>query len=246
MLPPGSQAYRDAGGLIELCHLETKSTHVPKGKTPGVDAAGKPTTWYEAVYDFLDRHVKNPRRATAPEASLAGGPISAPTKVALRSVYSDGAIHFTTDGSDPTQHSPVCREPLTIAPGQSLRAIVIKAGLKPSEVASFDFRKTTESQPLIQNARWQYAANVGQPFEVKFAASGDGITWNVVGRRGHVIDRKSTSRESQAWLSINSSNGVLSGTPTAPGYNVVIVVARRSEGDEALVDAHRVVVVVRE
>ena len=65
-----------------------------------------------------------------------------------------------------------------------------------------------------------------------------------VGRRGHVIDRKSSSREPQAWLTIDSSNGVLSGTPTAPGYNVVIVVARRGEGDEARIDARRVVVVV--
>ena len=245
-VPPGSQAYRDAGGSLELCHLETKSTHVPKGKTRGVDAAGKPTTWHEAVYDFLDRHVKHPRQATAPEAYPAGGLIRSPMKVTLRSVYPDGAIHFTTDGTEPTQQSPVYREPLTISPGQSLRAIVLKPRLKPSEVASFDFRKTTDSQPTIQNAQPQYTAHVGQPFEVKLAADGDDISWNLIGRRGHVIDRKPTSRESQAWLGIDSSNGVLSGTPTAPGYNVVIVVAHRGEGDEAHVDARRVVIVVEE
>ena len=245
-VPPGSQAYRDAGGLLELCHLETKSTHVPNGQTPGVDAAGKPTTWHEAVYDFLDRHVKHPRQATAPEAYPAGGLVRSPMKVTLRSVYPDGAIHFTTDGTEPTQRSPVYREPLTISPGQSLRAIVLKPGLKPSEVASFDFRKTTNSRPTIQNAQPQYTTNVGRPFEVKLAADGDDFLWNVIGRRGHLIDRKPTSRESQAWLGIDSSNGVLSGTPTAPGYNVVIVVAHRGEGDEAHVDARRVVVIVEE
>lgn len=247
-VPPGSQAYRDAGALLELCHLETKSTHVPKGTTPGVDATGKPTTWFEAVYDFLDRHVKHPRQATAPEAYPAGGPISAPTKVTLQKIYSDGAIYFTTDGSNPTQQSPVYDAPLSISPGQSLRAIVVKPDLKPSEVASFKFRKTTVARPRILNARQHYTANVGKPFEVKLAAAadGDGVVWSLVGRRGHVIDRKANSRDSHTWLSIDASSGVLSGTPSAPGYNVVVVVARQGEGDEALVDARQIVVVVEE
>ncbi len=73
-VPAGAQAYRNAGGFIELCHLETKSTHVPKGTTPGLDAAGKATTWYEAVYEFLDCHVKHPRQATAAEAYSRGRP----------------------------------------------------------------------------------------------------------------------------------------------------------------------------
>jgi len=245
-VPLGSQAYRNAGGTLELCHLETKSTHVPKGSTRGVDAAGEPTTWYEAVYDFLDRHVKHPRQATAPEAYPAGGPICAPTEVFLRSVYSEASIHFTTDGSDPTQQSPAYREPLTISPGQTLRAIVIKPGLNPSEVASFTFRKTAVGRPIILNAGQRYTAYVGKPFEAKLTAEGDGIAWNLVGRRGHVIDRKTNSRELRNWLSIDANNGVLSGTPFAPGYNVVIVVARNGDGDEALVDARHVVVVVEE
>ncbi len=245
-VPPGSQAYRDAGGSLELCHLETKSTHVPKGTTPGVDAAGRPTTWHEAVYDFLDRHVKHPRQATAPEAYPAGGPISAPTKVTLRSVYSDGVIHFTTDGSATTRQSPVYREPLTISPGQSLRAIVVNPGLEPSEVASFTFRKATSPQRIIVNARPQYTAHVGKPFEAKLSADGFRIAWSLVGRRGHVIDRKANASESQAWLSINANSGVLSGTPTAPGYNVVIVTAGRGQGERGRVDARRVVVVVEE
>jgi hypothetical protein len=245
-VPPGSQAYRDAGGSLELCHLETKSTHVPKGATPGVDAAGRPTTWHEAVYDFLDRHVKHPRQATAPEAYPAGGPIYAPTKVALRSVYSDGVIHFTTDGSNPTEQSSVYHEPIVITPGQTVRAMVVSSGLEPSEVASYTFRKATSQQPLIVNAHPQYTAHVGKPFEARLSADGFRIAWSLVGRRGHVIDRKVKSRESRVWLNIDASSGVLSGTPTAPGYNVVIVVARKGDGDEALVDARHVVVVVEE
>jgi len=161
-------------------------------------------------------------------------------------IQSDGVIHFTTDGSAPTRQSSVYHEPLTISPGQSLRAIVVTPGLEPSEVASFTFRKATSPQPLIVNARLQYTAHVAKPFEAKLSADGFRIAWSLVGRRGHVINRKANASESQAWLSINSNSGVLSGTPTAPGYNVVIVTARRGQGERGRVDARRVVVVVGE
>ncbi len=245
-VPPGSQAYRDAGGSLELCHLETKSTHVPKGTTLGVDAKGRPTAWHEAVYNFLDRHVKHPRQATAPEAYPAGGLIRSPTKVTLRSVYPNAAIHFTTDGSAPTQQSTVYREPLTISPGQSVRAIVVTPGLEPSEVASFTFRKTAAGRPIIANARPQYTAKVGHQFEARFAIDGEDGTWHVVGRRSHVIDRKSNPPRARPWLSIDAKSGTLSGTPTAPGYYVLIVTARRGQGDDTRVDARHVVVVVEE
>jgi hypothetical protein len=236
-VPDGPAAYRAAGATVGICHPDVRNTHVPDGATPAVSKGGSPTTWHGRIYEFFDEHVKNPKRATAPEAGPAG-----PAGVVLRSVHGDAAIRFTTDGSEPTASSPAYSGPVTLRPGETLRAIAVVPGLQPSAPARFPFGAASSAGPVITMRQAHYTATVGRPFDARFEAEGAGVEWHLCGRRGNVIDTASKGRK--AWLIIDPKTGRLSGTPEAPGYVVAMVVANGPDGKSA--DARRVVVTIEE
>jgi hypothetical protein len=205
---------------------------------------GRPTTWKERIYRFFDEYVKSPRRATSPEALPAGGPIHGPTPVVLRSVHAEATIHYTLDGSEPTPRAPVYRGPVTAAPGRALKAIAAVPGLEPSPVATFRFGEAARPAPVITTTESHFRAKVGQPFSAQLEARGDAVTWHLCGRPGNVIDRKHNPPRLVPWLDVDPQTGELSGTPDAPGYAVVLVVASVEDGEQTLCDAREIVVTV--
>jgi hypothetical protein len=245
-VPEGPRLYRESGAVAEVVHLKVKNTHVPKGDSPVVGKGGRPTTWHDRIYQFLDEYVKHPTRATAPEAVPAGGPVSGPVRVMLRTVHGDGSIHFTTDGSEPTDAAPVYRFPVTVEPGQTLKAIAVKPPLEPSAVGTFAFAKASRPAPVITPGEMHLTATVGRRFEARFAATGEGVRWYLSGRRGNVVDRGKNPPKLVPWLAIDRETGLLSGTPDAIGYAVVLVTAVAGDGAEARCDSRRVLVAARE
>ena len=242
--PSGPAAYRAAGATVEICHLDVKNTHVPNRATPASGKSGQPTTWHGRVFEFFDEHVKHPSRATAPEAIPAGGPITGPSAVTIRCVHAAATIHYTVDGSEPSASSPECQKPLTVQPGQTLRTIAVVTGLAASPVATYTFDKATHPAPVIRPAPAHFVTKVGVPFHADFAADGGDITWHVCGRRGNVLDRSANPARIIPWLEIDARSGRLHGTPTAPGYAVVLVVATTRDGTRELADARQIVVSV--
>ncbi|MFT5524618.1 MAG: hypothetical protein ACI9HK_002575 [Pirellulaceae bacterium] len=257
--PPGPLAYRTAGAIAEICYLDVKNTHVPNRATPAKSKSGEATTWHGRVFEFFDEYVKHPRRATSPEAVPAGGPIIGPVTVALRCVHATAIIYFTLDGSEPSVNSirytqpltmqpltmqPLTMQPLTMQPGETLRAIAVVPGLQASPIASFSFEKARRPAPVIVTRQSHFVAKVGQPFQADFAADGDGVTWHVCGRRGNVIDRNVNPSKLIPWLEIDSQTGRLSGTPSAPGTAVVLIVATIRDETHERSDARQIVVSV--
>lgn len=105
----------------------------------------------------------------APTADVAPGGVETGTLVSL-SAQGDAAIHYTTDGSDPTPASPLYQQPVAIHGRTDLRAVAVVEGAV-SELAQFryntDDRYTYltlydfEAQdPTLQykDAVWEWAA----------------------------------------------------------------------------------------
>ena len=70
---------------------------------------------YQVIFDYPDE----------PEFSVEGGEYAEPFYVTV-TAEPDCEIHYTTDGSDPDVHSPVCRDSVYIPPGLTvLRAVSV-------------------------------------------------------------------------------------------------------------------------
>ena len=137
-----------------------RNTHVPDLRTPCVHEDGRRTTWGESIYDFLERALKNCDTATAPEMRPHGGLIDGPTAVRLLTAHSAGTIHYTLDGSTPTADSPRYAAPVTVRPGQTLKAIAVRPLLQPSRVTAGTFAQGPP-RPRITTKQQVYHTRVG-------------------------------------------------------------------------------------
>jgi len=82
----------------------------------------------------------NAAKVWAPEATTEDFGFFDQRSVALRSRTAGAAIHFTTDGSEPTDRSPRYTRPLAFTDTTTLRALAIADG-KVSPVSVFAFTK---------------------------------------------------------------------------------------------------------
>jgi glucose/arabinose dehydrogenase len=62
--------------------------------------------------------------------------IQKPILVVLRNPLTEGAIHYTVDGSDPTTASPSYTSPLTIPPGTTVKAIIVVPNFPPGPIST--------------------------------------------------------------------------------------------------------------
>ncbi len=75
----------------------------------------------------------------APAISPDGGATADAVKVALTADVPRVRIHYTLDGSSPTEASPQYVRPITVAETSTLRARVFARGQPPSELAEASF-----------------------------------------------------------------------------------------------------------
>lgn len=74
-----------------------------------------------------------------PVFSPAAGAVFAGTKVEITTSTEGASIHYTTDGSEPTEASALYSEPIEIAEAVTLKAIAVKEGFEASEVVVAEF-----------------------------------------------------------------------------------------------------------
>ncbi|MFA6567918.1 MAG: FN3 associated domain-containing protein [Victivallales bacterium] len=245
----GARAYADSGATVELAYINVKDTHAVVGvHVPNItvnDKSGRECSLGERTLQFLDEYVKNPAVATAPEILPHGGSIPGTTPVILRSVHDLAEIHYTTDGSEPDAASPAYMPPLKINPGQTLRAIAIRPGLKPSPVVSATFIRCKENWPIITTTQSAFEVEAGQQFSAVFEAqSPKPVTWRIDGKVCPVSDTGSPPLPMPV-LKIDSTSGKLTGMSPSPGTAVFIVSASFKDGGEILYDARSVTVTVK-
>lgn len=84
----------------------------------------------------------------------------------------DAAIHYTTDGTEPTAESPVYSQPIVVNDGTTtIKAIAIKEGMTNSEVASATY---TVNLPTLDAPTFDHESNIyDDAFEVAITAAED-------------------------------------------------------------------------
>ena len=149
--------------------------------------------------------------AAAPSFTPPGAIYTCDQTVALSSATSGVTIYYTTDGSSPNTGSSVYSTPLAVNATETIRAYATKSGYTDSSIASAGYSIPTFA---ITSAALPNASLL-TPYSFTMGAAGGscaGYTWAIVSG-------------APAWMTINSSSGVLSGTPTATGsFSVVISV----------------------
>jgi RHS repeat-associated protein len=108
----------------------------------GVNDAGEGSNSSEVSTNFVIGQV------ATPVASPAGSPATAPLTVLLSDSTPSSFIHYTFDGSDPTEGSPVYRTPFTLLVTNTLRAKAFKAGWIPSVTATNVYQLSPSINPV--------------------------------------------------------------------------------------------------
>lgn len=143
----GEDPVSNWGGLTGEKTLVRKAT-VTSGDSDPSDEYDPAAEW--VVYDrdtftYLGSHTANvgePLKKLEPAtAKPASGEIEVGSSVELSSV-SDGAIHITLDGSEPTASSAIYSEPIVITNNTTVKAIVINDGDADSDVSTFTYAVT--------------------------------------------------------------------------------------------------------
>ncbi len=83
------------------------------------------------------------QEAAAPTFSPSSQTIAAPIAVTMSTSTPGGIVHFTDDGSLPTNASPTAPNPVTVNPGTVLRALTTADGYSDSLVSSASYPATS-------------------------------------------------------------------------------------------------------
>lgn len=82
--------------------------------------------------------------AATPVITPAVRTFSPSVTVRISCATADSVIHFTLDGSDPTEQSPVYSAPITLSETTTIKAAAFKSGMTPSAITSVTFTHTSE------------------------------------------------------------------------------------------------------
>ncbi len=77
-----------------------------------------------------------PPPAAAPAFSPAGGVYASAQSVAITSTPPGASIYYTTNGAPPTTHSTLYAGPVTVSKTDTIKAIAVAAGIRPSLVSA--------------------------------------------------------------------------------------------------------------
>lgn len=98
---------------------------------------------YRDVYQLTPRNeadiVLDPSYVRPVKAAPGAGFIEAGDSVTLSTDTADAAIHYTTDGSEPTTGSPVYSAPIVVNGDMTIKAFAVKEGLTSSKVYTYNY-----------------------------------------------------------------------------------------------------------
>ncbi|MBR3728617.1 MAG: chitobiase/beta-hexosaminidase C-terminal domain-containing protein [Muribaculaceae bacterium] len=139
-----------------------------------------------------------------PKITPASGTFTSAQTVTITAT--EGTIHYTTDGSEPTYQSPVYNGPITVGEGTTtIKAIAVKEGLyNNSDVASAEYVVSIPNPVLTVSPTTLAINDLGGSFTV----NGTDLGTDNVGVTSSVF---STTTSDQNW-GFNNNNGSVNGT----------------------------------
>ncbi len=204
------------------------SLHVPALDSPcrKLDGTGESVLRDEALSWLKSKLLKSPRMVP-PEARPNQRVFADSTLVKLIAAAPGVRMHYTLDGSQPTNASPVYDQSLTINKSTTVKAIAAADGFGTSAVATFVFHKATPP-PTLKKFVQLPTSTVGHPYSVKFETVEQGeFVWNMGGHFLPNVKMHPKIVAANLGLVLDQKTGVLAGTPTQAGaYTVTIQVAR--------------------
>ena len=108
-------------------------------------AAGHAESASSSAAYVIDAQV--PPRAAAPTFSPGAGTYPSAQDVTLASATPGAVIHCSQDGSEPTEATPACAQPIVVSATTTIRAIATAAGHTPSAVASAAYVIDAQAPP---------------------------------------------------------------------------------------------------
>jgi len=152
-----------------------------------------------------------------PTFSPTAGTYTSPQSVTISTTTTGATIRYTTDGSTPSQTvGTVYSTPASIAVTTTLKAIAYKTNYNNSAVGSGTF--TIAIPPPVIGSPATGNGQTGAAFTYQVTASNNPTSYSATGL--------------PPGLSIDTSTGVISGTPTRPGIYVVTVGATNAGGTD--------------
>ncbi len=162
-----------------------------------------------------------PSPVAAPILSPAGGTYENTQTVAISSATVDATIHFTTDGSEPTELAgTVYTAPLTVSETQTIKALAFKAEMTTTAVVTAEYTITGPSTAMLYD--WKVTAMSARHSGAWAAPTGEVF---VVGNRfmnvysGFDWQYEPVSDYSFTALHGTSTNNIYSSGSTGSGQN---------------------------
>ncbi len=104
---------------------------------------GLRSTVVTATYNITDREI-----VATPTITPNGGNFEESVEVTLACETADAAIHYTTDGTDPTAESTLYDAPFALNASAIVKAIAVKENMQNSAIAEATFRKLEPVVPV--------------------------------------------------------------------------------------------------
>ena len=137
-------AYTDASDLYNNSTRGTKLGSIVKGTSTTLDITGdydyiglrsnSGAMYLSEIQITWEVQAANP--VATPTFSPAAGTYTEPQNVTLSCTTSDATIHYTTDGSTPSESSPTYSGVIAVSTTTTIKAIAVKSGMSNSAVAT--------------------------------------------------------------------------------------------------------------
>lgn len=237
-LKPG---FAEAGMLFSQSVVTTekyrgKGVHVPKQTTPAINRAGDEVILAEAIIDNFRESLIERCRTPLPEVRPGLQVFAKRCDVAFLTPDPSINVHFTTDGSTPTERSPTYDKPFTIARDTTVKAFAVMPGREPSLVTTAQFWQRPDLMPpdiVAPTGPELPPATVGKPYRLQFESDPPGATcWVEAGELLSYEPRKKKGTVVRpTGLGLDPKTGLLSGTPEQGGvFWVQVQVAAQPGG----------------
>ncbi len=213
-----------------------KGVHVPKRHSPALNRAGEPVTLAEAIIDNFRESLIENCRTPLPEVRPGLQVFAERCDVSFVTPDPRITVHYTVDGSTPSQRSPAYEKPFTISRDTVVKALAVMPDRPPSLVTTAHFfRRPKALPPRIVSPEGPDlpVAEVGKPYQLQFVSNPPGARcWVEAGElRSYEPRKKKGTLFKPTGLSLDPESGLLSGTPERGGvYWVQVQVAAEPGG----------------